>query len=106
VPFAGYILALMLPEQGLMLSVVTALLVSALIGLVNGLLTVGLGAPSFIVTLGTLGILEGLARWITNTTSVLVSDDQFVSVFGKGSGGLVSSLVLWSIGALIVGHII
>jgi len=41
-----------------------ALLVSALLGLVNGLIVVGAGIPSFIATLGTMLAYRGIARAI------------------------------------------
>ena len=39
--------------------------VGALVGLINGSLVTGLGIPSFLVTLGMLGIANGVAKWIT-----------------------------------------
>jgi len=47
-----------------LLAMVVALLVSALLGLVNGLIVVGAGIPSFIATLGTMLAYRGIARAI------------------------------------------
>src|SRR5690348_17210490 len=71
-----YALASML--VGLMLShgvnwIVALLLglgVGAGAGLVNGIVTVGLGLPSFIVTLGTLSVFRGIALLVTNAAPV------------------------------------
>jgi simple sugar transport system permease protein len=56
-----------LPVEGgnVLLAILFALLVPALMGLVNGLLRVITNIPSFIVTLGTLQIYRGLA-WVAS----------------------------------------
>jgi ribose transport system permease protein len=56
--------------------------VGAAAGLVNGLLTVFLRLPSFIVTLGTLSIFRGLALLITNAAPISLNDsDPNVAAF-------------------------
>jgi len=103
IPVAGYTAALVMPHQGPVVAVLAALGVGVGVGLVNGMLTVGLGAPSFIVTLGTLGVLQGVAHWVTGTVTVVVTDQQFITWFAKGPGP-VTALVLWSLVALLAGH--
>lgn len=105
VPVSGYTAALIMPDHGMALAVVAALGVGIGVGLLNGLLTVGLGAPSFIVTLGTLGVLQGVAHWMTGTVTVVVGDQTFITWFAKGPGPI-TALVLWSVVALLVGHFI
>ena len=61
IPLAGYWLALVQPHYGIVVGVLAALGFGAGVGLVNGLITVLLRVPSFVVTLGMLGFLEGLA---------------------------------------------
>ena len=56
----------------------------ALIGWINGLLTTRLLIPSFIVTLGMLGICRGIALVVTNTAPVLISNRSFAGIFGQG----------------------
>jgi simple sugar transport system permease protein len=47
------------------LAFVVAMIVAALIGLVNGLFVTKLGIPSFLVTLGMLLVVRGSALWLT-----------------------------------------
>jgi ribose transport system permease protein len=77
-----------------------------LVGLVNGLAMVFFKIPSFVVTLGSLGIMEGLAQTVTHTNTISISDDNFLFWFGAGSIGPIPILAFWSLGALIVGAVI
>ena len=56
----------------------------ALIGWINGILVTRLLIPSFIVTLGMLGICRGIALVLTNTAPVLISNRWFADIFGQG----------------------
>ena len=62
---AGYVVALSI-NAGVppILAILLALLVCSVLGLINGLLVVRTGIPSFIVTLGTLLAYRGIARFI------------------------------------------
>jgi ribose transport system permease protein len=60
--------------------------------------------PSFLVTLATMGFLAGVARWITDLQSVPITNDTFNNIFGAGSIFGIPSLVLWSIGIVLLGH--
>jgi ribose transport system permease protein len=76
------------------------------VGLVNGLITVAFRIPSFVVTLGTMGILTGLSLRITNSASISVLDPAFISIFGAGGVGPVPVLMLWSLVIVLLGHVI
>jgi ribose transport system permease protein len=65
--------------------VAAGLATGALVGLVNGTLVTQLRIPSFIVTLGMLGICRGIAMVITGTAPVLISNRTFADLFGQGS---------------------
>jgi ribose transport system permease protein len=106
IPLSGYTAALLLPDYGMLIAVPLALATGAVVGLVNGLITVKLQVPSFVVTLGMLGFLQGLARLPTNSLAVVVRDDSFTWLFGSGSIGPIPLLVLWTIAATIVGYFI
>jgi ribose transport system permease protein len=106
VPVAAFIAALLLPEWGLVVAVAAALGFGALVGLVNGLITVRFRIPSFIVTLGMLSILTGISLRITNVLSVPVDDEAFITLFGEGRLGPISVLLVWSLVFVIVGHVI
>jgi len=60
------------PNQhvGIPLGLVVGVLVGLLCGIVNGLLITKLQLPSFIVTLGTLGVYLGIAQLLTGGTTV------------------------------------
>lgn len=73
-------------------------------GLVNGLITVKVRVPSFLVTLGMLGIVSGLARNMNDLQSLPIRNDIFLQVFNRGWGP-VSWLVLWIVFAGILGFI-
>ena len=74
-----------------------------LVGLLNGLFTLGFRLPSFLVTLATMGIVAGIARVITDLQSVPVTDTLFVSVLGGGRIGPFSTILLWMTVATLVG---
>jgi ribose transport system permease protein len=52
------------------IAVIVCLIVATLCGLVNGALSVALGIPTIIVTLGTLSLYRGLGLVVTNATPV------------------------------------
>lgn len=86
-------------EQPILLGMLAALACGALVGLVNGLLVVRTGVPSFIVTLGTLfavsGILLGATVVLTGTTAIAVKAPALVkSTFGSYIGGF-QVLIFW-----------
>lgn len=99
---------------GMLLSLVFAVLV----GLFNGFLVTKTGLPSFIVTLGTFFILQGLNAGLTKalTGTVLISGVQSTSGFDALVGVLASSFsiggvqiqvsVLWWIALTAVGAVV
>jgi ribose transport system permease protein len=94
---AGVIMAMVLravdPGGGLatvMLGLGTCLAVSLLCGLANGVMVIGLGVHPFIITLGTMWMLRGLAFVVSRAESILVP--QELTTVAKASLGLPSSL--------------
>lgn len=76
-------------------------------GLVNGLVTVRLGVPSFLVTLGMLGVARGLALIITDTRPVLISNDTYFNIFGEGRlFGFVPVGILWTTVVVAIGWLV
>lgn len=87
--------------------VVAAIAVGMLFGLLNGVVTVRLGVPSFLVTLGTLGVARGIALLITNTRPVLIANPTYFNLFGESALfglpiSVVWTLVIVAIGALVL----
>ncbi len=105
VALAALVTALVLREVGMAPALLAGLAVGLVIGLINGALTVTLRIPSLLVTLGTMGIIAGLARSITNLEAVPIVDDTYNFIFGSGNLGPVSVLMIWTFAALGVGHI-
>jgi ribose transport system permease protein len=77
------VLGSLLPDWG-MLGLPAAMGVGLVFGLANGLLIAFIRLPPFIVTLGTLTAIRGVARLIGQDTTVFNSDLPF-AVIGNGS---------------------
>ncbi|HUR16897.1 MAG TPA: ABC transporter permease [Candidatus Limnocylindrales bacterium] len=106
VALSALVTAVFLRDFGIVLAIPVGLVVGLVIGLINGVITTKLRIPSFLVTLGMLGIISGLARQLTNLQSVPVTDDLYTYVFGSGSMGPVPTLIIWTALILFVGHIV
>lgn len=101
---SSVVAALAVGEFGFVGGALAGLAVGAFVGLINGLLTTRVGIPSFLVTLGMLGIANGAAMWITASAPVPILNDTFNSFFGSGDLGPVPSLFVWTLVALAIGH--
>ena len=79
VAFVGIITALMMNWTGnsIILSVVVALIMSAVIGLYHGVFVTKVGVAPFIITLGSLSIFRGAAFVLTRGYPVLIRDESF-----------------------------
>jgi ribose transport system permease protein len=88
------------------LAVLGALLVGAVIGLINGLLIEWLKVSSLLITLGTMGVITGVSRQITNLESVPIIDTSFNFIFGSGSFGPISILLIWTLAAAALGFLV
>jgi ribose transport system permease protein len=85
-------------------AIVAALAAGAAVGFVNGLFVMVFGVNSFIVTLGTGTVLQGVVLWMSNSETISGVSDGLVNavvgtnVLGIPVGfyyGLVLCLVLW-----------
>ena len=104
VALSSLVAATVVGQYGFLLGALAAVAVGALVGWVNGLITVKVRIPSFLVTLGTLGIISGIARNMNNLQSMPIRNDTFSALFGAGSLGPISSLVIWTAIVLALGH--
>lgn len=87
----------------LIAALIGALVVCALIGVVNGLIRTVFGLPSFIVTLGMAFLLQGLALIISNGAPVPAPTDSWVvSVFG----GAPWTELLWALIVVVIMQIV
>lgn len=105
VPVAAYAAALALPGHGLLLAVLAALGVGVATGLLNGLITVLWRLPSFIVTLGMMSILNGIAVWVTGSQPVVVANTGFTDIFGNNSIFDVPTPFIWVVGVTLLGYL-
>lgn len=92
--------------DNVVLVVAAALGVGFAVGLFNGLATVVLRIPSFLVTLGTLSIAAGLARAITSLDAIPITNQTFNFWLGSGEFGPVSMLLVWTVVVVVVGHLL
>ena len=98
--------ALTISSYGIVPGILVGLLAGMIVGVVNGLLVTRVGIPSFLVTLGTLGITTGVAMWITKTAPIPILNDTFNGVFGAANLLGIPSLMIWTLAALGIGHVI
>jgi ribose transport system permease protein len=90
------------------LAVVLVLGYGVLLGLFNGVVTVIIGVPSFIVTLGMLSLLRGLALFVSNNYPIQLPaavESPFFAITGGDLFG-VSAQVIWFIGVAVVGFVV
>ncbi len=106
VAVSALIVALLLPQFGMLLAVLAALGFGLLVGFINGLLTEKLQVSSLLITLGTMSVLAGLARQISQLESVPVLDDHFIFWFGGGELLGVPTLLLWTLAVALLGYLL
>ena len=97
--------AMAISAFGLIPGIVAGLLVGLVVGAINGGLVSLLGIPSFLVTLGMLGVAAGLAQWITQSAPQPILNDSFIVIFGGGNFGPVPGLLVWSAIFVILGAV-
>jgi ribose transport system permease protein len=98
--------AMALSQWGLVPGILAGLAVGLVVGSVNGALVSLLGIPSFLVTLGMLGIAVGVAQWITASAPQPILSDTFNMVFGSGNFGPIPGLVVWSAIFVAIGAVV
>lgn len=100
--------ALSLGTWGLPLpaAVLVGLVTGLLVGVANGFLVAYIGIPSFLVTLGMLGIVNGAAQWLSNTAPIPIQNDTFTNMFGSADVGPIPSLLIWTAVIFVIGHVV
>lgn len=102
---SGIAAALTINSVGPVAGTLVGLGVGLGIGLLNGLITVRFGIPSFIVTIGMLGIARGGAFIVSGQAPVIVQNAAFESTFG-GTVGTIPVIILWALLLSVIAGII
>jgi len=79
------------------LALPAVLLVGAIAGLVNGIAFTQLKVPSFLVTLGTLSIIQGISITVTGGQSILFSNDSVEAIASGSYLPFLPNLILWGV---------
>ena len=85
------------------LALVLAVAASALIGFINGAITVWIKVPSFVTTLGTLFLLNGITLTVSRGTPV---DTPGSETFAGIMGAYGYSEILWALAVVLVMHVV
>jgi ribose/xylose/arabinose/galactoside ABC-type transport system permease subunit len=85
------------------LAATAVLLLGAVVGAINGLLITKLRIPSFLVTLGMLSVLRGLALSFTGSMPVPIVDATFVQVLAGSVPLGVPVPIWWTVATVLVG---
>ncbi|MDR1291791.1 MAG: ABC transporter permease [Clostridiales Family XIII bacterium] len=105
---SSLVCALCLSATGnIFLSLGAAILVGVAIGGASGWLVTKFGIPSFLVTLGMMGIVRGSAMWLTDTAAVPISNETFSTIFGVGEVfGKIPVLLIWTAVFIVIGYLL
>lgn len=108
---AGINTAVMMQVLGVhfLIAVLTSLLLCALLGFINGLITVKVGVPSFITTLGTMMVYRGVALLLSGgnpVSSGLSYDSFFYYITGDRLWGIIPAPIIWFVIIAILGWVI
>ena len=98
--------AMTIHDHGMALGIAVGLVTGLVVGSINGALVAVLAIPSFLVTLGMLGVAHGTAMWVTNTEPQPILNETYNNAFGSGDLGPVPSLVVWTLVAVAIGHVV
>ena len=101
---ASVVTAMTIGAAGVVPGIIAGLATGAVVGLVNGLFVSWIGVPSFLTTLGMLGMAQGVAMWVTGAAPEAIYDRHFTAIFGDGSIGPVPGLLIWTLAAVVAGH--
>jgi ribose transport system permease protein len=94
VTLSGILAAMAVDSVGAFGATILGVAVGALVGLINGLVVTGLRVPSFLVTLGMLSILTGVANQISQGQSILF-DNRLLPTLANGSAFLHVPNIIW-----------
>jgi ribose transport system permease protein len=103
---SAVVAAMTINNFGLIPGILAGLAVGVVAGAISGGLVAVLKVPSFLVTLGMLGLVVGVARWITASAPIPIADQTFIAIFGGADLGPVPGLLIWVVFAVSLGAIV
>lgn len=103
---SSVVTAMTLNSFGLVPGILAGLMVGVVAGAISGGLVAWLKVPSFLVTLGMLGLVVGVARWITESAPVPIADMNYIAIFGGGEFGPIPGLLIWVVVAVSIGALV
>ncbi len=103
---ASVVTALGIANFGLVPGIAAGLLTGAIVGSVNGALVTYANIPSFIVTLGMLGMAHGGAQWITSSAPQPILNNTYNDLFGGGQLGPFTVLLVWVVVVVAIGTLV
>jgi ribose transport system permease protein len=98
--------AMAISDWGIVAGIAAGLAVGLVVGTINGTLVSMLNIPSFLVTLGMLGMAAGVAQWITDSAPQPILDDTYNLIFGGGNFGPIPGLLVWMALFVAVGAVV
>jgi ribose transport system permease protein len=106
--FAAMLAGLTVKATGsTILALLVGLATGAVIGLINGVLITKGNIPSFLATLGMMGVVRGAAMLVTATKPVVIYEESYWRAFGDGKIiGFLPVAIFWTFIILVAMHII
>lgn len=84
----------------LVVTIVAAVLISAIVGIVNGVLVVYAKITPFIATLGMLSVIQGTAFLVQSGTLVPITNSDYVNIFAGQVGPFRTEVIIFVVIAL------
>jgi ribose transport system permease protein len=103
---SSVVTAMALQHLGFVPGILAGLGTGAVVGAVNGGLVTFIRIPSFLVTLGMLGVANGTAMWVTDSAPKPILNQTYNNLFGSGQVWGIPSLVIWTLVAGAIGFVV
>jgi len=97
----GIVAALFIPNIGVY-AAVPAILVGLGFGFINGMVSVKFKLPSFIITLGTMSIMDGTGLLLSGGSPIWFQNEAFTWISKGTIFGSLQNIVVWSVMAYII----
>ena len=91
---------------GIVAGIMAGVFCGLFVGLINGFFVTVVNIPSFLVTLGMMQFIRGLAMRVTYTKPVAIANETFNNIFGSENIGPIPVLLVWSLAATVLGHFV